>query len=306
MIEITATAESIDQAKALIDAGIDTLFVGNEAFGLRLPTSFSLKELRQITEIAHAEGKKVNVAVNALMHNEDIEKIVPYLKKLAEFKVDMITVGDPGVIHLLNKEAIDLPFIFDAQTMVTSARQVNFWQKRGAIGAVLARELSFIELRQIVEQVSIPIEILVYGATCIHHSKRPLVENYFNFTNKKEYVEKERGLYLAEPKKPETHYSIYEDAQGTHIFANDDINLSYFVKDLADEGLTHWKLDGIYTKGDRFVKIARLFAEAKEKISKGLWGLHNSIELNDEVSKLHPPKRTLNYGFFMNKPTDVQ
>src|SRR5690625_4517293 len=188
MIEITATAESIDQAKALIDAGIDTLFVGNEAFGLRLPTSFSLKELRQITEIAHAEGKKVNVAVNALMHNEDIEKIVPYLKKLAEFKVDMITVGDPGVIHLLNKEAIDLPFIFDAQTMVTSARQVNFWQKRGAIGAVLARELTFTELEQIAKQVDIPLEILVYGATCIHQSLRPLVKNYFNFVEEKENI----------------------------------------------------------------------------------------------------------------------
>src|SRR5690625_4850942 len=103
MIEIIATAESIEQAKALIYGGADTLYIGNEAFGLSLPTSFSLKELKQLTEIAHAEGKKVTVAVNALMHNEHIEKIVPYLKKLHEFKVDAITVGDPGVIHLLNK-----------------------------------------------------------------------------------------------------------------------------------------------------------------------------------------------------------
>src|SRR5699024_12321085 len=127
MIEMIATAESAEQGEALLEAGVDTLYIGNEAFGLRLPTSFSMKELRQITELAHAKDKKVTVAVNALMHNEDIENIIPYLKKLHEFNVDKITVGDAGVMHLLKKESIDSPYVVDAQTMVTDAGQVNFW-----------------------------------------------------------------------------------------------------------------------------------------------------------------------------------
>ena len=306
MIEIIATAESVEQAKDLLDADVDTLYIGNEAFGLRLPTSFSLKELKEIAEIAHTEGKKVCVAVNALMHNEHIEKITPYLKKLHEFKVDEITVGDPGVIHMLKKEELDLPFIYDAQTLVTSARQVNFWAKRGAVGAVLARELTFIELKQMSEQVEIPIEVLVYGATCIHHSKRPLAENYFSFTNQHESVSKERGLFISEPKKPDTHYSIYEDAQGTHIFATDDINLALHVNDLAEAGLTKWKLDGIYTRGKEFVQIAELFVEAKNAIITGTWTEQLAHKLNDKVCELHPPKRTLNEGFFLKHPSEVQ
>ena len=47
--------------------------------------------------------------------------------------------------------------------------------------------------------VEIPIEVLVYGATCIHHSKRPLLNNYFNYIEKKESVEKRRGLFVSEP-----------------------------------------------------------------------------------------------------------
>src|SRR5699024_3459663 len=299
MIEMIATAESAEQGEALLEAGVDTLYIGNEAFGLRLPTSFSMKELTQITELAHAKDKKVTVAVNALMHNEDIENIIPYLKKLHEFKVDKITVGDPGVIHLLKKESIDLPFVFDAQTMVTSARQVNFWAKRGAVGAVLARELTFVELQQINNQVHIPIEVLVYGATCIHHSKRPLVENYFNFTKQNESAAKSRDLFLSEPKKTDTHYSVYEDAHGTHIFATDDINLAPYAKELADAGLTEWKLDGIYARGDDFVNIARQFAELKNAIAKGEWTPELGQAINEKIIELHPAKRTLNEGFFL-------
>lgn len=40
-IELVATSESLEQAEALLNAGADTLYVGNDEFGLRLPHSFS-------------------------------------------------------------------------------------------------------------------------------------------------------------------------------------------------------------------------------------------------------------------------
>lgn len=306
MIEIVTTAESVDQAEALLDAGVDTLQIGNEKFGLRLPASFSLSEIETITKLAHARGRKVSVVMNALMHNEHIGKITPYLQQIKDLEIDSIVVGDPGVIHLLQKHSIDVPFIYDAQTMVTSARQVNFWQKRGAIGAVLARELTFIELKQIAEQVEVPIEVLVYGATCIHQSKRPLVDNYFNFTEQTEDISKERGLFLSEPKRPDTHYSVYEDLHGTHIFATDDIELSAHLKIMADAGLTQWKLDGVFTKGDAFVQIAASFVEAKERILQGEWTPEFATAMHTELVKWHPENRTMNEGFFLKDPSDVQ
>src|SRR5690625_1537174 len=306
MTEIIATAESLEQAEALLDVDVDTLYVGNETFGLRLPTSFSLQEIERITDMCHERGKKVCVAVNAIMHNEDIKKIVPYLKSLTKLKVDAITVGDPGVIHLLRKEQLPLPFIYDAHTLVTSAGQINFWEKKGATGAVLARELTFIELKQIAQKVTIPLEVLVYGATCIHHSNRPLVENYFNFTDQHEDKSKERGLFLSEPKKPDTHYSIYEDSQGTHVFATDDIHLMEYVGDLYEANVTIWKLDGIFSPGDAFVEIASLFVQAKQLLEKGEWTEQTATQFAEKVKQLHPRERTLDAGFFLKDPSEVQ
>lgn len=306
MIELIATAESVDQAKSLVVAGVDTLYIGEETFGLRLPASFSHEEMKDITAYAHEHQKRVCVAVNTIMHNEQIEKIVPYLEFLQGIGVDLITVGDPGVIHLLKTKQIRLPFVYDAQTMVTSANQINFWVKRGAQGAVLARELTFKELEAIQPQVTVPIEVLVYGATCIHHSKRPLVENYFNFTNQAESFTKDRGLFLSEPKDKDTHYSVYEDRNGTHIFATNDINLLPHLDKLVHAGLTQWKLDGIFTKGEHFIAIARLFVEAKKAFAEGTWTPALMERLNEQLIAHHPPERSLDEGFFLKDPSDIQ
>lgn len=58
MIEIITTVESFNQAEELLKAGVDTLYFGEEQFGLRLPASFTRKEQRELVELAHKYGKK--------------------------------------------------------------------------------------------------------------------------------------------------------------------------------------------------------------------------------------------------------
>lgn len=306
MVQIIATAESVGQAEKLLSAGVDQLYIGNDDFGLRLPNSFSNEEIEKITQMTNEQNKKVIVAVNGIMHNEHIETITPYLQFLEKINVDAITLGDPGVLQVMKNAGVEIPYIYDAHTLVTSARQINFWVKRGAIGAVLARELTWIELQQIREQVEVPLEILTYGATCIHQSKRPLVENYFNFVDKDIDTSKDRGLFLSEPKREDTHYSIYEDKNGTHIFATDDVNLLPFLDDLYKVGLNYWKLDGIFTRGDAFVDIAKLFVEAKKALINGTWTEELKQSLNERLNELHPVERSLSEGFFTKDPSEVQ
>ncbi len=298
-IKITATAKNLAQAKALLDLGINTLYIGESEYALRLPNTFTWDEIRAITELAHAAGAQVTVAVNAIMHPEKMATIKPYLDFLQDIKVDQIAVGDTGVIFVLNRDKYELPYIYDASTMVASARQVNFWAKQGAIEAVLARELPKEELADMTDELAVPGEILVYGATVIHHSKRPLVQNYYNFIKTEEKgKDRERNLFVSEPKKVDTHYSIFEDNHGTHIFANDDLDMMTELSDLVAMGYDHWKLDGIFTRGEDFVAISKLFVEAKKLIEAGEFTELKAFQLDEEIRKIHPAGRTLSHGFY--------
>lgn len=306
-IKLTATAESVEQAKQILAAGVDSLNIGDETFSLRVPTAFSKSDICEITEMAHAAGKKVTVSVNALMHAEKMAIIKHYLDFLQKIRVDQITVGDAGVIYVLQRDGYKLPYIYDASTLVTSGRQVNFWGNQGAVEAVLARELPKTELESMSKILEIPVEILVYGATVIHHSKRPLLQNYFNFSEV-EGEEKNRAAdnFVSEPHEPSSHYSIFEDSHGTHIFANDDIDMMTELGDLTKMGYYHWKLDGIFTRGEAFVQILKIFDQARQLIENDEFTKEKAFMLDEKVRQLHPFDRTVSHGFYDLDPQKIK
>ena len=191
----------IEQAQQLIPY-VDTLFFGEETFGLRLPASFSREEQIRLIDMAHEAGKKVTIAVNGIMHPEKMKRIPEYLAFLKTNQADQIALGDPGIIYRMKQNPeCALPFIYAGETLVTSARQINFWGQKGAKAAVLAREVPFEEMKIMAPQLNIPVEVLVYGATCIHQSKRPLLQNYYNYTQQSEEKNHDRGLFLSEKRR---------------------------------------------------------------------------------------------------------
>ena len=306
-IIITATAESVEQVKELLEAGVDRIYVGEKEYGLRLPHTFSYDELRQIAALVHEVDKKLTVAVNALMHQEMMNKIKPFLDFLVDIQADYITVGDAGVFYVLKRDGYPFKTIYDASTMVASSRQVNFWgQKAGVSEAVLAREIPSAELFKMQDILEIPVEILVYGASVIHHSKRPLLQNYYNFTHIDDEKSRERDLFLAEPSDPDSHYSIFEDNHGTHIFANNDLDMMTKLGELVEHGFTHWKLEGIYTPGHNFVEIAQLFVQARELIETNQFTHDQAFLLDEQIHQLHPKNRFLDTGFYEYDPDQVK
>ncbi|MBC6314197.1 peptidase U32 family protein [Listeria grandensis] len=302
-MNIIATAESVLQAELLLGAGVDTLYVGGSRFGLRMPQSLSLADVSEVTNKAHEAEKKVLVAVNALMHNEHLHDLPDYLRELSNMKIDAITVGDPGVVFMLHEMELDLPFIYDAQTFVTSAEQVDFWVKQGAVGAVMARELTLIELEAITEKMDVPIEVQVYGPTCIHQSKRKLVTNYQNIVEIKDDTSKDRGLYLREPNDADSQLPIYEDENGTHIFSTEDLSLMPYLERVYNAGLRTWKLDGVLLPGADFVAIVALFVKAKEALIAGDFVAETFV---NRLAKLQPETRVLGTGFFLKQPDEVK
>jgi Collagenase and related proteases len=307
MTELVATVASYDQASALIAAGVDRLYLGEDYFGLRLPHSFQPAEIAEIVELAHQNGRKVTVAVNAIFHNDRIKKVAAYLEKMATIEVDEVAIGDPGAIYLLQQSQLDLPYIYDAADLVTSSRQINFWGKHQASGAVLAHEVPYQEMVPLAKQLDIPAEVTVYGAIAIHQSGRPLLQNYSNFVQEHlNKTDRERGLFISAPHKEDTHYSIYEDLNGTHIFANNDLDLMMDLPKLWDLGLRRWKLDGLYAEPTKFVQQVAAFAQARDLLDQDQATAEQLAALDQTVHELQPAARGLDNGFFDLDPNEVK
>ena len=68
-------ASSLEVLKTAVIFGADAVYIGGEAFGLRAKAkNFSMEEMKEGIEFAHAHDVKVYVTANILAHNGDLDE----------------------------------------------------------------------------------------------------------------------------------------------------------------------------------------------------------------------------------------
>ena len=124
-------------------------------------------------------GKKIYVTVNIVFHNEDIKGIEEYLRCLEKVGVDAIIVSDPWLISFVKEKKINLELHMSTQASTLNYESVNFWKDLGVSRVVLARELHYTEIKDIIDRTGMEIETFVHGAMCSSYSGRCVLSNYF-------------------------------------------------------------------------------------------------------------------------------
>jgi len=245
--ELLVTPKSVVHLEQLIDAGADAFLVGEQQFGLRLAGEFTIEDIEISVSLAHVAQKKVYVAMNALYHNDRVDLLRPYMEKLAAIGVDGITFGDPAVVMIKREAGLDIPLHWNTEMTATNWFTANYWGKRGANRAVLARELSMDEIIEIKVNAEVAVEVQVHGMTCMFQSKRSLLGNYFLYQDKAMEVENRsnnKNMFLHDKERNNT-YPIYEDANGTHIFSPNDMCIIDELSDMLEAGIDSFKIDGV-------------------------------------------------------------
>ncbi len=97
--ELLVTPVTVEDILPLIDAGADAFVIGEQRYGLRLAGEFSREQVKQAIHLAHENGKKVYVAMNALFHNDKVAELGDYLLFLQSAGADAVIYGDPCCIN---------------------------------------------------------------------------------------------------------------------------------------------------------------------------------------------------------------
>ena len=149
--ELLAPAGDLERLKIALLYGADAVYIGGPLLNLRANAiNFTFEEIKEATTFAHNLNKKVYVTVNIVLHNEELNELDNYLKKLEECNVDAIIVSDPTVIkEALTKTNLEVHLSTQASTINTEA--VKFWKEQGLTRIVLARECSKEEIKEIIE-----------------------------------------------------------------------------------------------------------------------------------------------------------
>ncbi len=176
--EVLAPAGTYECFRAAINAGADAVYLGGSMFGARaFAGNFEEAELIKAIRTAHLYGKKVYLTVNTLLRNDELEKLVQYVKPYYEEGLDAVIVQDYGVFAVLREAFPGLDLHASTQMTITGKYGAQLLRDMGATRVVPARELSAGEIKDIYDNVDVEIESFVHGALCYCYSGQCLLSS---------------------------------------------------------------------------------------------------------------------------------
>lgn len=306
--ELLAPAGDLEKLKIAIIYGADAVYFGGEMFSLRAGAgNLTTEEMEEGIAFAHERGKRCYLTLNIFAHNEDIEPLTDYLRRIAPLGIDAFIVSDPGIVDLLQEIIPDAEIHLSTQANMTNYRTAGFWHKMGVKRLVLARELTFPEISSIREKIpaEMEIEAFVHGAMCISYSGRCLLSNFMieRDANRGMCAHPCRWKYsLVEEKRPGEYYPVEEDGRGTYILNSRDLCMIEHIPEIVESGIMSAKIEGRMKSIFYVATIVHAYRKAIDAYFADPENYQFDPAWMTELKKVS--HREFTTGFYFNQPTN--
>ena len=305
--ELLAPGGSLEKLKTAIMYGADAVYIGGEAFSLRVAAeNFSLDDIKEGIQFAHERGKKVYLTANILPHNKDIDEFRKYIEEIRPLGVDAVLIADLGMFDMMREYAPEIPVHISTQANNVNYRSACMWHKLGAKRVVLAREMSFDEIAEIRRRTpeDLELEAFVHGAMCVSYSGRCLLSNYMTQrdANQGACSHPCRWNYsLVEQTRPGEYMDVFENERGTFIFNSKDLCMIRYIPELVKSGISSFKIEGRVKTSYYTATIIKAYREEIDRYFAD--PEHYEFDEKQYIELCKVSHRPYSTGFYLGKPT---
>ena len=171
MIELLSPAGSPEAVIAAVQNGADAIYMGLGNFNARRGAkNFTDEEFQRAMRYCRIRGCKVYVTMNTLVNDREIESALQTARLASEAGADGIIIQDLGLAAAIRQYLPDIPLHASTQMSIHNLKGVEAAAEMGMTRAVLARELSYEQIKFITQNAPIETEVFVHGALCFCHS----------------------------------------------------------------------------------------------------------------------------------------
>ena len=253
-------------AKAAVDAGADVVYVGGEAFRPQRP--WRLTDYAEV--LAYAQERNVRVVLNTprtTMRREcgELEQLFSSIRDWKQQPAG-IMVSNLGALKLA-QSLTNLPVQADLSFNLFNHLATVFMKDNGITQACASLELSFEQLREIVENAVLPIEVVIHGGY-----ESMICDHNFPAMSLPDYNE------LNEPELMDRHYALRDKAGEIHRIRIDQFgrNHIYFAKDLClypylakFNGIASYRIEAQDETPAATAMLTKIYRKALDRLAAG-------------------------------------
>ena len=234
--ELLAPAGTPEALDAAVAEGADAVYLGLKNFNARMRSSnFAYSQFEAALKTLRRMGRKLYVTVNTVFEEREADRMYQLLKYLAGLDPDGILVQDFGIITMVRENFPSLKLHASTQMNIACSRAVNLLSRYGFSRAVLARELSLEEIKDIRKNTNMELEVFIHGALCMSVSGLCLFSSYLGGKSAN------RGMCAQACRR---FYTPEDSAEGAYFFSPGDLQLIEKIPDLCEAGVNSFKIEG--------------------------------------------------------------
>ena len=267
-MELLAPAGNMEALKAAVQNGADAVYLGAGNFNARRNAgNFDEDGLREAVAYCHARGVKVHVTLNTLVREDELGALTDTVRMLNESGADAVIVQDFGVVRALKQIAPDIELHASTQMAVHNRQGVDFLVKNGFKRVVLAREMTYEEMKACVGRGA-EIEVFAHGALCVACSGQCLMSSLVGGRSGN------RGLCAQPCRLP------WEmDGKGGHLLSTRDLCSLESLDKLRDAGVSSLKIEGRLKRPEYVAVTIAAYRRALDAIYAGMPNEHASADM---------------------------
>jgi putative protease len=296
--ELLAGAGDWKMLRTAVKYGADAIYFGVDELNLRAKASnFKLEELEKVVTYLHENNVDAHLTVNAVVFDDQSEKIDLVFKEAKRCNVDMIIAWDLAIIDKCLE--YELPLCISTQASVSNSGAAKMYKRLGAERVVLARECTLEQIKEIKSKVDIEIEAFVHGAMCVAVSGRCFMSHHAfgQSANTGECLQNCRREYEIHDTSGETSFIIGTD----YVMSPKDMNTIEFLDELIEAGIDSFKIEGRKRSPEYIATTVASYRKAIDLYFDGKLDKEVKHEMFEDLSKVY--NRGFSAGFYHGTPS---
>ncbi len=259
-MELLAPAGNLENFHAAIEAGADAVYVGAPGCNARnLARDLRLEEIGAMIRYCHDREKKLYLAANSLVIENELSQVIETLSLLESLQPDALIVQDLGIIGLVKTYFPQLRLHASTLMLAHNKDCIDMFAKLGCERVVLARELTLKEIMDISSSTEMELEVFVHGAMCFSYSGLCLFSSYLGGKSslRGRCVQPCRRKYAWQGKKSAGRER--KSRGGSYLFSMNDLEGLHAIPALKEAGIVSLKIEGRLRSAQYVYNVVRAY-----------------------------------------------
>ncbi|NOJ70559.1 U32 family peptidase [Paenibacillus alvei] len=262
--QLSVHVNNVEQAKAVIEAGADIVYLTGDVFQPDVP--FTRKDIEMLTEMK--DSSQIILGMPRMMNELHMEQYNHFLQG-GKYGLDGLLVTNIGAMHKFRD--CGLPMIGDFNLNVFNHMSAKLYHDYFGLERVHASlELPLNDLANLLQETKqVPVEVVVHGSPIVMYLELDLYENTLAMEpimqEDNKHVDNQYLVLMTD--KGEN--PVYRDWSGrNHLATAKELCYLPFLKELHEAGVNHFRIEGKSYTTEQLHSIVGTYRTALQDLSR--------------------------------------